>query len=187
MQPPVHPVIPTEGTLPACRSGGIYFNTLAISQNAYLAQLAKESWPVLCKTNPIWPRLKPTQPPLSQGIMKANHPWPLEENEPNRTQTNPIYPKPKMTLNLCLEKHYEKTPHPPLPPKQTQSKPISDDQSQFQTQNHLTPLASRQIAPALRASQWLSDGETMKGFHSRAGSPCYIAIPPSMQRTWPVM
>ena len=42
-QPPVHPVIPTEGTLPACRSGGICFNTLAISQNAYLAQLAKNS------------------------------------------------------------------------------------------------------------------------------------------------
>jgi hypothetical protein len=37
-QPPVRPVIPTEGTLPACRSGGICFNTLSASQIAYLAQ-----------------------------------------------------------------------------------------------------------------------------------------------------
>jgi len=90
MQPSLYPVIPTEGTLPACRSGGIYFNTLAISQNAYLTQLTKQSCPALCKTNPILANPKPMQPPLSQGIMKANHPWPLEENEPNRTQSNPI-------------------------------------------------------------------------------------------------
>ncbi len=49
----VRPVIPTEGTLPACRSGGICFNTLAASQIAYLAQFARKSCPVLCKTNPI--------------------------------------------------------------------------------------------------------------------------------------
>jgi hypothetical protein len=35
--------------------------------------------------------------------------------------------------------------------KQTQSKPISNDQSQFQTQKQLTPLPSREIAPARRA------------------------------------
>ena len=62
----------------------------------------------LCKTNPISPRLKPTQLPVSQMVMKTHRPWPREENEPNRTQSNPICPKPKMTLNLCPKKHYGK-------------------------------------------------------------------------------
>jgi hypothetical protein len=52
-QPPVRAVIPTEGTLPVCPSGGICFNILSASQTAYSTQSTKESWPVLCKTNPI--------------------------------------------------------------------------------------------------------------------------------------
>jgi len=38
-------------------------------------------------------------------------------------------------------------------PKQTQSNPISNDQTQFQTQKQLTPLAGREIATAMWASQ----------------------------------
>jgi len=39
-----------------------------------------------CKTKPISSSPYPTQLPVSQRVMKANHPWPLEENKPNRTQ-----------------------------------------------------------------------------------------------------
>jgi hypothetical protein len=58
--------------------------------------------------------------------MKPNLPWPLEENEPNRTQTNPIYPIAKMPVNPCPEKHYRKT----SPFRRRQNKP---NQTQFQT------------------------------------------------------
>jgi len=85
-QPPVHPVIPTEGTLPACRSGGICFNTLAASQRACMAHFTKQSCPVLCKTKPIFATTKPAQPSMSQGIMKINHPRPIPKNKPNQTQ-----------------------------------------------------------------------------------------------------
>jgi hypothetical protein len=88
-QPSLHPVIPTEGTFPACRSGGICFNTLAISRTACLAQLAKEFTSQLCKTNPIFAKTRPMQPSLPQRFTKVNHPWPLEENEPNQTQNEP--------------------------------------------------------------------------------------------------
>ena len=106
-QPPVHAVIPTEGTLPACRSGGIYFNTVAFSETAYLPQFPKESCPVLCKTNPIFAPTKPMQPSLPQKFTRTNHPWEIRKNKPNqsqfpsaigntryeiRTQSNPIPP-----------------------------------------------------------------------------------------------
>ena len=86
MQPPVHPVIPTEGTLLVCRSGGICFNTLAASQIAYLTHFTKKSCPVLCKTNPISPTPKPMQLPLPQMCMKTNDPCPTRKNKPNQTQ-----------------------------------------------------------------------------------------------------
>jgi hypothetical protein len=38
--------------------------------------------------------------------------------------------------------------------KQSQSNPISNDQSQFQTQNQLTQLAGREFAAAIRP-QWI--------------------------------
>jgi len=85
-QPPVHPVIPTEGTLPACRSGGICFNTLAASETACMAHFTKQSCPVLCKTNPIFATTKPTQPSLPQRFMKPNHARPTRKNKPNQTQ-----------------------------------------------------------------------------------------------------
>src|SRR3990170_1101006 len=53
------------------------------------------------KTNPIFAATKTMQLPLLQRITKANHLWPLEENEPN-------LPKAKMTLIPCPEKHYGK-------------------------------------------------------------------------------
>ena len=37
--------------------------------------------------------------------------------------------------------------------KQTQSKPISNDQTQFQTHKHLAPLAGRDIATSLRSPE----------------------------------
>jgi len=52
-QPFVHLVIPTEGTLPASRSGGIRLNPLATSPPPHPAQIAKEFGPQLRKTNPI--------------------------------------------------------------------------------------------------------------------------------------
>jgi hypothetical protein len=84
-----------------------------------------------CKTNPILTATKPMQPPLPQRFTKANHPWPLEENEPNRTQTNPIYPNAKMTPNLCPEKHYGRIFPLRLPAKRTQLKPISVSAARF--------------------------------------------------------
>ena len=61
----------------------------------------------------------------------------------------------------------------PIKPNFKRSKPISDAEAvQWCERSHPTGL---------------SDGERVRGFYSRAGSPRYIAIPPSMQRTWPVM
>jgi len=62
----------------------------------------------------------------------------------------------KMTISTALIKAYvdkQRTMSNERYPKQTQSKPISNDQSQFQTQKQLAPLAGREIAAALRASQ----------------------------------
>jgi len=89
-QPRVHPVIPTEA--PQGQSGGIYFNTATTSETAYLAQFTKKSWPVLCKTNPISLRPKPTQILMPQVLTPIFRLSRFKKNKPNQTQTNPILP-----------------------------------------------------------------------------------------------
>jgi len=78
----------------------------------------------------------------------------------------------KMTISTATIKAYaneQRAMNNKRYSKQTQSNPISDDQSQFHTHKHLAPLATPQIATALGASQWLSGGE-MGGNKMLAGS-----------------
>jgi hypothetical protein len=63
------------------------FRLLPSAHNSYPAQLTKESWPVLRKTNPISKTPKPMQPLLPQRITEENPPLPDSKKQ---TQTNPI-------------------------------------------------------------------------------------------------
>jgi len=67
----------------------------------YTCRASSTNPPLFCKTNPILTATKPTQPSLPQRVTKENHHCPLEENKPNRTQTNPIKPNPSPKLELC--------------------------------------------------------------------------------------
>jgi hypothetical protein len=64
-------------------------------------------------------------------------------------QNKPNFKIGKMNTSIAVIKTYAKeqpTMNNKRYPKQTQSNPISNDQSQFQTQKQLTPLAGREIA-----------------------------------------
>ena len=73
---------------PACRgaASGEVGSRTGPAQTAYPAQFAKELCPLLCKTNPIFLRIKLMQRSLPQRIMKMNHASGLWENKPNQTQ-----------------------------------------------------------------------------------------------------
>jgi hypothetical protein len=71
-------------------------------------------------------------------------------------QNKPNVKMGKMTISTATIKAYankQRTMNNEHYPKQTQSKPISNAQSQLQTQKQVTLLAGRNIATALRASQ----------------------------------
>ncbi len=144
MQPSLNPVIPTEGTRPACRSGGIYFNTPAISQSTYLAQFAKESSPVLCKTNPILFRTKPMQLALPQGFMQTNGPQPTRKTNPNK-------PNPCPKLELCSTLSEVEGPIKPnlvaAEPRATPDFPAESQNPQNLRKNHFLPSPPIAFSP----------------------------------------
>jgi len=84
----------------------------------------------------------------SKGLRKQTAP----PHSRKRTQTNPIKPNFKMgnlTISAAQLKAYankQRTMNNERYSKQTQSNPISNDQTQFQTQKQLTQLAGREIA-----------------------------------------
>jgi len=74
-------------------------------------------------------------------------------------QNKPNLPKAKMTLNLCPEKDYGKFFSPSAPAKQTQSNPISNDQSQIKANFKPGAYAARRSTNAM----WHEIMDQMKG------------------------
>ena len=101
--------------VPTGRSGGIYSNTLAASQTAYLAQFTTHALvscllslvpfspsrlrgfvvtSQLCKTNPIPNTPKSPQPPAPQGLTPTFRPTRSKKTNPNKPNSSGALPSP---------------------------------------------------------------------------------------------
>jgi hypothetical protein len=89
-QPPVHPVIPTEGTLPVCRSGGICFNTLCLP-NRLFGPICQEITPCIMQNKANFPNDKPS---ASFFVAKVYETKPPLGDSKKQSQSNPI-PQPR--------------------------------------------------------------------------------------------
>jgi len=87
------------------------------------------------------------QHPVSRS--EAETPWGEYQESSIIAQNKPNVKIGKMKISTARTKVYPKEQRPMTNeryPKQTQTNPISNDQSQFQTQKQLAPLAGRNIA-----------------------------------------